>query len=140
MVNLRADEQKCHRRPSLGGEPARPGEAHGSEGQGKWRGCAGKVHVLIRGDLPGKRRARSTDLGREQSGEGTGGTKARASRRTPEPRDERRRSANPRSPREIARSAGRGDSIGDRAGVSRGRSTRSRGAGKGRTLEHREEP
>ena len=36
-------------------------------------------------------------------------------------------------------STGRGNTGGERAGVSRGRSTRPRGAGKGRTSKHREE-
>ena len=33
-AKLRADGQKRHRRPSPGGDPAQPGEAHGSEEQG----------------------------------------------------------------------------------------------------------
>ena len=139
-AKLRADGQKRHRRPSPGGDPAQPGEAQGSEEQGKWRGWAVKVHVLIRGDLPDVAVGETHGPREMQSGSGTGRTKARASRRTPTPRDERRRAANPREPAGIAHSAGRGNPTGDRAGVSRGHSTHARGVGKGRTSKHREEP
>ena len=37
------------------GESAQHDKALWSGGHGKWRGCAGKVHVLIRGDLLGTR-------------------------------------------------------------------------------------
>ena len=51
IANPRADEQKRSMRLSPRGDPAQDGEAHRSAGQGKRRGCAGEVHVLVRGDL-----------------------------------------------------------------------------------------
>ena len=50
-AKLRAYEQKCHIRPSPGGELAKDNETHRFEGYGKWQGSAATVHVLIRGDL-----------------------------------------------------------------------------------------
>lgn len=50
-ANLRADEQKSHRRPSFGDELAQDSEIHRFEEQGKCGGCAVTVHALIWGDL-----------------------------------------------------------------------------------------
>ena len=54
-AKVRADEQKSHRRPGPGASQRNMYEAPRYTGQGECGGCAPKVHVLIRGDLPGKR-------------------------------------------------------------------------------------
>jgi hypothetical protein len=50
-ANLRADEQKSHRRPSLWGEWAQDHETLWFRRYGKCGSCAEKVPVLIWGDL-----------------------------------------------------------------------------------------
>jgi len=51
-ANLRADEQKSHKRLSLWGEWAQDHETLWFRRYGKCGSCAEKVHVLIWGDLP----------------------------------------------------------------------------------------
>ena len=50
-ANLRVDEQKSHRRPSLRASQHKMTKPSRNGGQGKCGDCAGKVHALIRGDL-----------------------------------------------------------------------------------------
>ena len=50
-AKLRVHGQERHIRPGFGGESAQDDEIRGIESQGKWRDCATKVCILIRGDL-----------------------------------------------------------------------------------------
>ena len=50
--NLQGYEQKSHTRPSWTGECATQHEAVLPSHEGRCGACAGKVHVLIRGELP----------------------------------------------------------------------------------------
>lgn len=54
-AKLRADEQEPHTRPSPWMSQHKMTKSIRCGGQGKCGGCAVKVHVLIRGDLPGMR-------------------------------------------------------------------------------------
>lgn len=54
-ANLRADGQESHTRPSPWMSQPVMTKSTRCRGQGKCGGCAGKVHVLIRGDLSGMR-------------------------------------------------------------------------------------
>ncbi len=62
-AKVRADGQKSHRRPSPRASQHKMTKLRRSGGQGKCGGCARKVHVLIRGDLPGMRPGRVTGAG-----------------------------------------------------------------------------
>jgi hypothetical protein len=52
---MRADEQKPHRRLSPWASQHNMTKPNRCKGQGKYGGCASKVHVLIRGDLSEER-------------------------------------------------------------------------------------
>ncbi len=54
-ANVRADEQKSHRRPSPWVSQHKMTKPNRNDGQGKCGVCARKVHVLIRGELPALR-------------------------------------------------------------------------------------
>jgi hypothetical protein len=50
-AKLRVHGQKRHKRPGFRGESAQDDKTRGIANQGKWRDCATKVCILIRGDL-----------------------------------------------------------------------------------------
>ena len=62
-ANLRAEEHECRLRPVPPGELAPSSEARRSTGWGKRHGCAGKVPVLIWGDLHVMRAGNATGVG-----------------------------------------------------------------------------
>jgi len=62
-ANVRADGQKPHRRPGPRASQHNVTKPVRCAGQGKCGGCARKVHVLIRGELFGRRPSVATGVG-----------------------------------------------------------------------------